>query len=342
MKRSPVARGFAPLLVAVLLFSAFPARAGDPPLAEAPTPAQLDEARTHFGRGVKFYKDVDYRSALVEFQEAYRIAPNARLLFNIGQTYDELQDFAGAVKAFRAYLAEGGASVTKARRADVEKDLRRLEAHVATVEITVSEPDADVLAEGDRRIELGKSPIASAVLLNGGQWTIVATKPGFERAEEHLTAAGGDKKKIALTVVPTPVVVAKVITVVPPPAAPAVPPRQRSLTPVWLGLAVTGGLAAGAGVTGVLTLGAKSNYDKELGRLPGNADAVAKARTSERTLALVTDVLGGAAIVSAAVTVVLYLGASGGPPSAAVSPSASRPTLTPYVGLTSIGAVASF
>ena len=89
-------------LVLALLCVAAPARAGDPPSPPPPPPqAQLDEARAHFNRGVKFYKDADYRSALVEFQEAYRVAPNARLMFNIGQTYDELQDFAGAVKAFR-------------------------------------------------------------------------------------------------------------------------------------------------------------------------------------------------------------------------------------------------
>ena len=333
-----------PLLLA-LVFAATPARAADPPPASpssTPTQAQLDEARGHFTRGVKFYKDADYRSALVEFQEAYRVAPNARILFNIGQTYDELQDFAGAVKAFRDYLAGAGTSITKARRAEVEKDLKRLEAHVATVEISVSEAGADVLAEGDRRIELGKSPLSTHVLLNGGTWTIVATKPGFERAEERLTAAGGDTKTVALKLTATPEPVAAVaatpVVVLPPPP----PPPKRSMTPVWIGLAVTGVLAAGAGVTGVLTLGAKRDYDRELGRLPGDADAVASARTHARTLALFTDVLGGAAIVSAVVTVVLYFNASGSAVPASATTSPPRPSISPYVGLSSAGAVATF
>ena len=342
MKASSLMQVAAPLLVALIL-AASPSRARDTPAAGATPPpsAQLEEARTHFNRGVKFYTDADYRSALVEFQKTYRVAPNARVLFDIGRTYDELQDFAGAVKAFRDYLAEGGAGVTQARRAEVEADLRRLEAHVATVEISVNEPGADVVAEGERHIDLGKSPLASAVLLNGGQWTIVATKPGFERAEERLTAAGGDAKSLALKVVPTPAApVVPVLVAAQPPAviAPA-RRRQRSLTRVWTGLAVTSGLAAGAGAMGLLTLGAKSSYDRELGRLPGNADSVAHARTRERTLALFTDVLGGAAIVSAAVTAVLYLGASGTPSPRAAT---SYPKLTPYISLTSVGAVTSF
>lgn len=335
----------APLALA-LLFTAAPARAADPPSASSPPPpAQLDEARGHFNRGVRFYKDADYRSALVEFQEAYRVAPNARLLFNIGQTYDELQDFAGAVKAFRDYLGGAGSSITQARRTEVEKDLLRLEAHVATVDISVSEAGADVLAEGDRRIELGKSPLSAPALLNGGTWTIVATKPGFERAEERLTAAGGDAKKIALKLAPTPEPVATATTVPVVVALPAPPPPpRRSLAPVWIGLAVTGALAVGAGVTGVLTLGAKRDYDRELGRLPGDADAVASARTHARTLALTTDVLGGAALVSAAVTLVLYVRASGSasPPSASLSPPPRRPTFAPYVSLSGVGAVTTF
>ena len=329
-------------LVLALLCVAAPARAGDPPSPSPspspspPTQAQLDEARAHFNRGVKFYKDADYRSALVEFQEAYRVAPNARLMFNIGQTYDELQDFAGAVKAFREYLAGAGPSITKARRAEVEKDLRRLESHVATVEITVSEPGADVLVEGDHRIELGKSPLAAPALLNGGNWTIVATKAGFERAEERLTAAGGDKKTVALKLAPAaePVVFAPVVA----PIAPAPPPPlpSRSLAPVWVGVAVTGALAVGAGVTGVLTLGAKKDYDRELGRLPRDADAVASARTHARTLALFTDVLGVAALVSATITVILYATSS------TTTAPAARATLTPYIGLGTAGAVATF
>jgi hypothetical protein len=311
-----------------------PSEGAEPP--SSATPAQLEEARAHFTRGVKFYKDADYRSALVEFQEAYRVAPNARVLFNIGQTYEELQDFAGAVQAFRDYLKEGGSTISKARRAEVDKDLRRLESHVAVVEISVDQPGADVVVEGDRHQELGKSPLSSSVLLNGGKWTIVATKPGFDRAEERLTAAGGDTKKISLTLVPLAPVQAAPSTPAEPVVTPAPSRSARNLTPFWIGVAVTGALAVGTGVTGGLTLGAKKDFDRELARLPGDADAISSARSHEKTLALVTDVLGGAAIVSAAVTVVLFVSAkeSAPPPSSA--------SIKPYLGPTGLGAFGTF
>lgn len=341
-------RWAAAALLAVVMSAGWRADAADPPETLA-TPAQLAEARSHFTRGVKFYQDADYRSALVEFQEAYRVAPNPRLLFNIGQTYEELQDFAGAVTALREYLAKSGTTITTARRAEVEKDLRRLEGHVATVDVDVNEADADVVLEGDRRLELGKSPLAGAVLLNGGSWTIAATKAGFERAEERFTVAGGDKKKIVLVLEPK-----KAVAAAPPPSAqPAAPPGTepappppRALTRVYVALGVTGALAIGAGVTGGLTLGAQRDYERAVAQLPGNADDVSGARSRTRTLALTTDILAGAAIAGAVTTVVLYVTSRPNPDSHAGSASkgtaAASVRVQPYVGPGSIGATGSF
>ena len=94
-------------------------------------------------------------------------------------------------------------------------------------------------------------------------------------------------------------------------------------------------LPYGTGVTGVLTLGAKSDFDRQLARLPGDPDAISSARSHEKTLALVTDVLGGAAIVSAAITVILYLGAG-------ESSSSRAASIRPYVNPTGAGAAGSF
>lgn len=287
------------------------ARADAP--AAAPETA-VDEGRLHFQRGVAFYKDRDYRSALVEFQEAYRVAPNYRLMFNIGKTHAELLDFAGALTAFREYLAEGGIEITAARRTEVETDLRRLVGHVASLEIIVNEADATLVAEGDRRVDLGTSPRAQPALLNSGTWTISARKSGFATAEEKVVVGGGEKKTVRLTLAPT---VARAIVVetvapraasepdVPPPSG--VPESQRPMTAVYAGAAVTVTLAVGAVVTGVLAVRAKSDYDAALTRFGSMPADVSGARTRTRTLALATDVLGGAAIAGAIVTAVLYL-----------------------------------
>ncbi len=283
--------------------------------AASTTPASVagpvEEARRRFQRGVKFSKDGDFRAALVDFQEAYRIAPNFKVLYNVGQTCEELQDFAGAVKAFRRYLEDGGLEIPKARRTLVEDELTQLEGHVARLDVEAAEPGVDLVAEGDRKIDLGKTPLTEAVLLNSGAWEITARKDGFDPQVERVTLAGGDRKKlvVALKKVETS---APVLPAALPPLAPVLPPPPplptpvHSMTPVWIGAGVTGALAVSAAVTGGFALGAKSDYDAKLGTFGVSPGTVSRASDHAQALALATDIQIGAAIVAAGVTTVLF------------------------------------
>jgi hypothetical protein len=58
-------------------------------------------------------------------------------------------------------------------------------------------------------------------------------------------------------------------------------------------------------VTGSLALAAKKKFDDALATSPGSSTDINHARDRTRTLALATDILGGAAIAGAVVTVVL-------------------------------------
>lgn len=318
MKRRAVA-----LVISLALV--VPARGAEAqPAASKPT--AVDEARGHFQRGIRAYKAGDFRSALLAFQEAYRASPNYRVLYNIGRSFGELQDFANAIPTLRQYLSEGGAELSKARRAEVETELERLSKQVVTLTIGVSEPGAEIVVDGERHYELS-SPLASPLLLNAGSWSITAKKAGFEPAMTRFTVSSGEARDVQLSLVaqaravatapvppsptpspPAPVAPAPSPRAVTGPAGPA-PASERDAvsTGTWIGLAATGALAVGAGVTGALSLGAKSDYDAEIARFGTSADKVADARSRTRTLALTTDVLAGAAVVSAAVTVVLYV-----------------------------------
>jgi tetratricopeptide (TPR) repeat protein len=92
-------------LVALLLLAlgagmtvATPARAESAP--EEVDPAARKEASERFRRGVKLYRDADYVAALVEFKRAYELAPNFRVLYNLGQTSRQLKDYAAALDAY--------------------------------------------------------------------------------------------------------------------------------------------------------------------------------------------------------------------------------------------------
>lgn len=315
--------------VAIATCSPGLACAADPPPTAAAKANDVKEARKHFTRAVAFYKDADYKSALVEFQAAYDALPSFKLLYNIGQTQGQVGDYTGALVSFKAYLDQGGANIPKARRAEVEAELRRLGDHVAQVHISVTEPGADVTVTGERTMSLGQSPIAEPILLNGGAWTVTAKKEGFANAEEKITVAGGDKVTLRLGMQrpPPPEPPKTPVVVVPPPeperhATEQPKEKPRSMTPVWIAGGATVVLTAGAVTTGVLALSAKSDYDKGLNKLGVAPGDLSSAHDKEKTFALASDILGGAAILGAAVTVYLYVTRSprADAPSAALGP----------------------
>src|SRR5512147_2127853 len=87
----------------------------------------VEEASQRFQRGVKLYRDRSFDAALVEFNRAYELAPDYRVLYNIGQVQVERGDAVAAVKAFRQYLKDGGDSIAATRSADLQTEITRLE-----------------------------------------------------------------------------------------------------------------------------------------------------------------------------------------------------------------------
>ena len=111
------------LLVLTFVVVAFAtARADDSP---------SKQAGEHFDRGVGLYGEADYRAALVEFKRAYEIAPNAAVLYNLGQTYFQLQNYASALDSFTRYLSESGESPS--HKAEVENAIKTLKTRVGTI-----------------------------------------------------------------------------------------------------------------------------------------------------------------------------------------------------------------
>lgn len=263
-------------------------------------PKRTDEARIRFQRGVELYKDGDYRASIIEFRRAYELVPSWRIQYNLAQACAEVQDHPCTLRALEAYLAGGGAEVPEDRRTAVEAELRRVRGRVARVHVTVNREGADVLVD---EATVGKSPLAEAALVGAGRRKVSAILPSGQTQTKLVDVAGGDDLTVALEFVDAPVVVAPVARDVP--VARAEEPPSR--TPVVIGLVATGVLAAGTATTGILGLSAKSDFDKELDRLPGSEDAIAKARSRTDTFATVTDVLGAATLVAAGVTVYLAL-----------------------------------
>jgi len=290
-------------------------------LAHADEQGAQAEGRSHFRRGVDFFKEGDFRAALIEFKRAYELAPNYKVLYNLAQTSLELQDYASALRSFERYLSDGGGDVAATRRAQVEEEIEKLRGRVARVEVTSNVADAEVFVDD---VSVGRTPLSGPLAVSAGRRRISALKGGLT-AMRVVDVVGGDSTAVSLEIVESSSAVPEVPALAParpidasrrsapPQASPArsrasVASGQSGNAGHWVGITVTGVLAAGTVATGILALSAKKDFDSAVGRYGVDPQAVADARSKTRVWALVTDVLGGATIVAAGVTILTSVG----------------------------------
>ncbi len=267
-------------------------------------PPKSDEASEHFRAGVGFYKDRDFPAAMVEFKRAYELAPNYRVLYNLGQTARELRDYAAALTAFERYLREGGSEVPPARRKDVQTSVDELKKKVGKLKVTTSVAGAEISVDDQ---PVGVSPLAEAITLNVGKHKLSATRSGHTPAQRVVEVAGSAEDAVTLDLPKIEKVDPLPPGVVDPPKEPVTPAKTATPRSVWIMGGVTVGAGVLTGVMGGLALSARGSLNKALATFPGEATTLADARSRTRTFALVTDVAAGVTLASAVTTVVLYV-----------------------------------
>lgn len=283
-----------------------------------PSKAARDEAASRFKKGIELFKEADYQAALVEFRRAYELVPSWQVLYNIAQVQYQLQDYAGALATLERYLSEGGKLVPAARRTEVERDIQTLKGRIAFVEITVNVPDAEISMDDEL---VGTTPLAKPLTVSAGRRRISVSREGYAPQSKVVVVASGDTAKLDFKLLERG-------AGAPPPPGPApgagaggeeqAPPEgagpraasdeggSGSGVP-WIGWGVTGGLAAGAVVFGVLALGASGelgDLKETRGVSPEDLDAASSEAT---TFAVVTDALTGAAIVAGGISLYFTL-----------------------------------
>jgi len=269
--------------------------ASPPAVAQPATkPDDSAEARTRYKKGMDLYEEGAFDAALTELQRAYDLAPSYKILYNVALVYMQLNDFAGALRNFRKYLDDGGKKIDQKRRADVEKEIAKLQSRVANIELSVNVEGAEVTVDD---LDVGETPLDAPLVVNAGKRKIGVSKSGYVPANKVVVVAGGDKKKLALELRPGN---APAATPGPAPSSGGATPSKTTPTQSgpapkgrkvpWLWWGVTGGLAAGTAVVGVVTLGAQKDLDDKKAH-PADRQSLDDAANKTRTLAIVTDVL---------------------------------------------------
>jgi hypothetical protein len=285
MKRTFVLAALLTSTLAAPAWAQGPAPAPSPSAPPAaPSKAAAAEADAHYRRGVDLYKEADYAAALIEFRRAYEIDPKYQALYNIGETYFQLNDYANALRTLEKYLKDGGGQISAGRHDEVQKEIEKLRTRVATLEVTANLPDADIAIDD---VSVGKTPLAAPLVVSAGRRRLTATRAGKPPITQIVELAGGDARKVAL-VLPDDG-----------PATPEAPPARVPVAP-WV---ITGVLTAGAVVTGALALGASSQLKTDLGTGGISPGTLSSDHSKTFALALTTDVLIGAAIVVGGISI---------------------------------------
>jgi len=283
----------AALAAALLGGSSLPAYAQSKPEAAS---EDVESARSHFKLGVDSYRDGDLTTAMIEFKRAYAAAPNYRLLYNLGQVSRELREYPEAERYFRSYLKEGGSEIEVARRQEVETEIAKVSARIASLVISTNESNAELSVDD---VVVGRAPLADVVRVSAGQRRVSASLDS-RRVTKGIDAAGGETLVVEL-VLEAPEVAAPVLA--PAPSAP-VPEKSHAAT---IGFAIgTGALGVGAGVMAYLAAHDASSYRSALERQTSEAE-LKSLSDSAKTKALVTDVLLGATLACGVTTLVVAL-----------------------------------
>jgi len=254
-----------------------------------------ERARLHFRLGVDFYREKNYRAALIEFQRAYAASPHYKLLYNLGQASLELQEDSNAINFFSKYLSEGTTEIADERRSEVELNLAKLRARLAKVTVKTNQSGAEIYVDETR---VGIAPLKEAVKVSVGRRRFVAVKHGFQDAERTVDVAAGEEVTVELEFKEQPQIDYSQLKLA------VGSQRNEEISPaLWTGIA-TGALAAGAGTMSILTMVAQSDYAEEKKALTTQSELV-RLRDGHVGCDLVSDVLWGATIVGAGVTAVL-------------------------------------
>ena len=272
-------------------------------IAWADTPASsVKEAGKRFQRGVALYNEADYRAALVEFRRAFEIAPNAAVLYNIGQTYYQLQNYAAALTTLERYLTESGPAA--AHRAEVEATLETLQARVGKVAITTSVPDCEITVDDELQ---GKSPFSEPILVSIGRRKITAMHEGRPPETRFVDVAAGDTVQVQFAL-NDPNSGAQ------PPGGSATPARRNWVTTSWVVTGVAGAAALGFGGAAFLASrslnSARDSYDPDPTHDQARRDDLSKKSSRLKTLSLIADIAGAATVVAAGVSLTLMLSRS--------------------------------
>lgn len=150
------------------------------------------EALDAFNRGVELYKNQNFEGAKAEFEQAFKLSNDLRLLFNVAIAERDSKHYSRAVARLEQLLKEGS-ELSEKEQQDARDLLEGLKQFTAPITISSNEADTVILVDN---VEVGKTPLAHPIIVDVGERNIIARKQGFLDANKRITVSGGREEKI--------------------------------------------------------------------------------------------------------------------------------------------------
>jgi hypothetical protein len=248
---------------------------------------EKDEAVARFERGVSLYEAQNYEGALVEFNAAYKLSKNYKLLYNIGICQMAQKEYAAAAEAFKQYLSEGSFEISEARKADVKDRLSKLAMMIAQVRISTDAPAGATLTVDDR--PAGTVPFTDPITVKIGRRQFSITSHGKTATKSVDIQSGDGNPPVSLLLgdsAPTPSPAANTTPAEKPP-----PPVDDGPSFPWIPWAITAVVGGAAAVTGVLAVNARNDFEEKQATFGVDKSALESDQDRAKQLGLVTDIL---------------------------------------------------
>ena len=192
--------------------------------------------------GLGLLQKGDSRAALQKFDDAFRLVPSPKILFNRGKAHRALGEDVAALADFERFLDEAPYA-PKESRVEAERAVQALRPKLAYLEIQVEDVGSTVSVDG---AEIGAAPLPRPVVVAPGTHEVRVVKSGTNDDVRSVSPIAGQKLrvvvKLTVTVASAPAPVAPAATTAPPTPAPSpVPAAAAPAATPTTAVVVTGG-----------------------------------------------------------------------------------------------------
>ena len=146
------------------------------------------DAKAAFERGSDLIKNGNPDGAFSEFERAYSLQKDPRLLFNMAVAARDSKKYAKAVELLNQELAEGTETLSDDEKKTAQEVLDGLKQYTSALTVTSNETGATVLID---EVEVGKTPLDKPVLVSVGERKITVRKAEFKEETRTIQISGG-------------------------------------------------------------------------------------------------------------------------------------------------------